>query len=202
MGLYTSFLGRIEIEPPLSGREVDFVRTFAQTRHWDSGDPGVRLAAHPDDNECGDVADYNRAAPGMPGLWCPWTVCKEGCCLHWDGVEKPYDAQRWLEYVIGTFLAAGAVVAGTDLATTHGLSCDHLLDGVIVGQRHETGELFALDVTNCEVVRRTLVPARPGVDEWGYGSPADERRERRERLAERRKRYAAALAEDRLADAG
>lgn len=50
-----------------------------------------------------------------------------------------------------------------------------------------------------EVRRRTLIPGRPGVDEYGYGPEADERRERSEALAARRQRYAAALAEDRAA---
>jgi hypothetical protein len=203
MGLHTSYLGHIAIEPPLSPEETEFVRSFGRTRHWDSGETGVRLAAHPSDNdEYDDIDAYNRPAPGMPGLWCPWTVCKDGCCLNWDGIEKPYDADRWLEYLIDTFLAAGGSVAGTDVATKHGLTCDHLLDGVVVGERHETGELFALEVVNCVVVRRTLVPKRPGVDEWGYGSPESERRDRRRRLAERRKRFEAALAEDRLAETG
>ena len=203
MGLHTSYLGRITIAPPLSGEEVEFVRSFGRTRHWDSGRPGVRVAAHPSDNdEYDDVEAYNRPAPGMPGLSCPWAVCNDGCCLFWDGLEKPYDADRWLAYLIDAFLGAGAAMAGTDVTSAHGLTCDHLLDGMVVGQRHETGELFALEVVNCEVVRRTLVPGRPGVDEWGSGSDETERRERRDHLAQRRKRYEAALAEDRLAEAG
>jgi hypothetical protein len=40
------------------------------------------------------------------------------------------------------------------------------------------------------------------VDEWGYGSQESERRDRRRRLSERRKRFEAALAEDRLAETG
>ena len=88
MGLHTKYVGHIVIEPPLAWQEVEFLRSFGHTRHWDSGDNGVRIAAHPSDNEPqDDVGAYNRPAPGMPGLWCPWTVCKDGCCLHWDGVE-------------------------------------------------------------------------------------------------------------------
>ena len=202
MGLHTSYLGHIAIDPPLSGEETEFVRMFGHTRHWDSGDTGVRLAAHPaDDDSYEDISAYNRPAPGMPGLWCPWTVCKDGCCLVWDGIEKPYDADRWLRYLIENYLGPGAEVAGSDVAAAHGLTCDHRIDGTVVGERHETGELFALEVTDGVVVRRTLVPRRPGVDEWGYGPDVSERRERRAHLAQRRNRYEAALAADRLADA-
>lgn len=198
MGLHTSYLGRIAIEPPLSWQEVDFLRSFGHTRHWDSGDVGVRIARDPADNDAYDDIDaYNRAAPGMPGLWCPWTVCKDGCCLIWDGLEKPYGADRWLGYLIETFLRPGAAVAGTEVASTHGLTCDHHLNGTVVGERRETGELFSLEVVDGVVRRTTLMPKRPGVDEWGYGTDASEKRERLARLAARRKRYEAALAEDR-----
>ena len=198
MGLHTTYVGHIGIEPPLSAEEIDFARRFGHTRHYDSGSPGVRLALHPaDDDSSGasDVSSYNRPAPGMPGLWCPWTICKEGCCLHWDGIEKPYDGMAWLRYLIEEFLGEGA---RSEVAAQHGLT-EHVLDGVVVGERHETGELFAIEVEANEVTRRTLIPRRPGVDEYGYGPMADERRARRDALAARRRRFEAALEQDRAA---
>lgn len=44
--------------------------------------------------------------------------------------------------------------------------------------------------------RRTLVPPRQGVDEWGYHGEADERADRDAYRAARRERFAAAIAED------
>jgi hypothetical protein len=196
MGLHTDYLGRARIEPPLSPAEVDVLKSFNRTRHC--GDrPALDLAAHPTDNDrSGDLDAYNRVAPGMPGLWCPWTCCDDGCCLVWDSVEKPYAPVPWLRYLIDTFLRPGATLAGDPAAVARGLTFDHVLNGMIVGERRETGELFALEVINNEVARRTLVPAREGVNEWGYRAEDEERAERRARLEARRERFAAALAED------
>lgn len=197
MGLHTSFLGRVRVEPPLSPDEVDFLRAFNRTRHNNARGP-LDVAEHPVDNEAEPGAVLNNdAAPRMPGLWCPWTCCADGCCLLWNGVEKPYAPQEWLVYLIETFLRPDAALSADPEARRRGLSFDHVLDGMVVGERAETAELFALPVRHNKVVRRTLVPAREGVDEWGYGS------EQQERLAARRARFAAAIADDldRSADA-
>ena len=202
MGLHTTYVGHVVIDPALSAEEIDFVRRFGHTRHYDTGEEGLRLALHPADDDASaapDASAYNRPVPGMPGLWCPWTVCKDGCCLHWDGIEKPYDALAWLRYLIDEFLREGA---RSDVAEKYGLTGNHVLDGMVVGERHETGELFAIEVTGNEVSRRTLVPRRPGVDEWGYGPELNERRDRRAALAARRRRYQAALAEERVVTEG
>ena len=114
----------------------------------------------------------------------------------WDGIEKPYEGLAWLRYLIDEFLGEGARSA---VAEQYGLARNHVLDGMVVGERHETGELFAIEVAANQVSRRTLIPRRPGVDEYGYGPEIAERRERGARLAARRRRYEAALAEDRAA---
>lgn len=196
MGLHTDYLGSLRIEPPLSQAEIAFVRSFGHTRHC--GDrTALDVVQHPADNDpTGDVESYNRVASGMPGLWCPWTCCPEGCCLHWNQREKPYAPDRWLRYLIDTFLRRGAALDATPAARALGLTFDHVLNGMIVGERRETSELFALAVTNNVVTRRTLVPAREGVDEWGYRGEDVERAERSAYLAARRKRFAAAMAED------
>ena len=133
----------------------------------------------------------------MPELWCPWTCCDEGCCLRWDRGEKPYAPDRWLTYLIDTFLRPGAELAADPAACAVGLSFDHVLTGMIVGERRETGELFALAVRDNVVRRRTLVPALEGVDERGYRGEDEEREERTTYRAARRKRFAAAMADDR-----
>lgn len=197
MGLHTSYLGHARIAPALNSDEIGFLRSFNLTRHCGDDDAPLEVAQHPVDNETGrDGGAYNRAAPGMPGLWCPWTCCDTGCCLHWDGVEKPYAPQEWLTYLIDTFLRPGAALDGDPAAARRGLTFDHVLDGMLVGQRRETGELFALDVVGNVVTRRLLVPGAEGTDEWGYRSLEQERQSRRERIEARRRRFDAAIAAD------
>lgn len=201
MGLHTTYVGHVTIEPPLSAQEVDVLRGVNRTRHWDHPQGMLRIATHPADDERpgDDVATYNRPAPGAPGLWCPWTACERGHCLTWDGVEKPYEGERWLRWLIDVLLRPGAQVAGTVWARERGLTCDHRLDGMLVGERRETVELFALEVTGNEVARRLLLPGEIGADEWDYRGRRAERADRRERLAARRQRYESALAADRAA---
>lgn len=196
MGLHTDYLGSLRIEPALSPAEVDFLKSFTHTRHY--GDRSATdVVEHPADNDpSGDVDSYNRVAAGMPGLWCPWTCCDEGCCLRWNQHEKPYAPDRWLRYLINTFLRPGGALAADPVARDLGLTFDHVLTGMLVGERRETGELFALAVNRNVVRRRILVPGREGVDEWGYGREDEERAERSAYLAARRMRYDAAIAED------
>ena len=197
MGLHTDYLGSLRIKPPLSPDEVDFLKSFHRTRHC--GDrAALDVVTHPADNDPrGDVASFNLVAAGMPGMWCPWTCCDEGCCLRWDQGEKPYSPDRWLRYLIDTFLRPGAALSADPAARATGLTFDHVLAGVIVGERRETGELFALAVRDNVVRRRTLVPALEGVDERGYRGEDEEREERTTYRAARRKRFAAAMADDR-----
>lgn len=158
---------------------MEFLKSFNRTRHC--GDrAALDVVTHPADNDpAGDVASYNRVAVGMPGMWCPWTCCDEGCCLRWDQGEKPYTPERWLRYLIDTFLRPGAALAADPAARARGLTFDHVLAGMIVGERRETCELFALAVKDNVVRRRTLVPPREAVDEWGYRSQEDERKQRK-----------------------
>ncbi len=196
MGLHTDYLGSLRIEPPLAPAEVDFVKSFSRTRHCGGRAP-LDVITHPADNDpADDVASYNRVAAGMPELWCPWTCCDEGCCLRWDQREKPYAPDRWLRYLIDTFLRPGAALAAEPAARALGLTFDHVLSGMFVGERRETCELFALAVKDNVVRRRTLVPPRDGVNEWGYLGEDEERQERKAYRAARRERFAAAIAED------
>ena len=159
MGLHTAYLGSLRIQPPLSPAEVDFLKGFRRTRHC--GDrAGLDVVMHPADNDpADDVASYNRVAVGMPGLWCPWTCCDEGCCLRWDQREKPYAPDRWLRYLIDTFLRPGAALAADPAARAVGLTFDHVLSGMFVGERRETAELLALAVKD-NVVRPGAITSR------------------------------------------
>lgn len=196
MGLHADYLGSLRIEPPLSAAEVDFVRSFGQTRHC-ADRTALDVALHPADNDPpGDIESFNRLASGIPGLWCPWTCCTEGCCLHWNQHEKPYAPDLWLRYLINTLLRPGAAFADDPDARDLGLTFDHVLNGMLVGERRETSELFALTVTNNVVRRRTLVPPRTGVDEWGYRGEDVERAGRSAYLTARHERFVAAMAED------
>ena len=50
------------------------------------------------------VVDYNKPPSGQPGLWCQWTPTSDGAGLQWDGEEKFYEYDTWLQYLIDHFL--------------------------------------------------------------------------------------------------
>ena len=168
MGIHTTYVGHVTIEPRLSVREVAIVRDLNQTRRWDAPGGALRVAPYPVDDEPprAGLDARNRPAPGAPGLWCPWTACDRGHCLHWDGREKPYDGAAWLRWTIDTLLRPGADVTGSAFAREHGLTCDHTLDGMIIGERADTMTLVVFGVADNEVRTAVLLPGVPEVQEW------------------------------------
>lgn len=149
------------------------------TRHWDHPDGPRRVAQHPLEDEPFDDERFDTTAPGLPGLYCPWTVCQQGCCLRWDGIEKPQREQAWLEWVVQEVLVPGHVAAGA-----------------LVGER-SSGELFALEVDRNEVSRRQLVAPLPGYGQWPCGNGDEELLERVESVRQRVRRFRAGLEAER-----
>jgi hypothetical protein len=177
MGLHTTYVGRVDIVPPLPGETADWLRAFARTRHWDHPDGPLRVARHPADDEPGDHERGKRTAPGLPSFYCPWTVCEDGCCLRWDALEKPYAGERWLAWLIDNVLAP-----------------EHVADGMLIGESRESGAVTALDVVGNVVTTRVLVPPRSGSKGW---DDQGELAGRVEQVLQRARRFRAGLEAER-----
>jgi hypothetical protein len=65
---------------------------------------------------------------------------------------------QWLRYLIDHFLAPGAQASRAGLAVFERFSFDHTLDGLIVGNRRDTREMFAICVDDNVVREKVLVP--------------------------------------------
>ena len=155
--------------PPLNEPETDYLRAFSRSRRWDRPAGPYVVLPHPlaDDEHEPDIDAYDRPAPGEPGLWCPWTPTTDGRVLPFDGIEKACHATRWLSYVIHTFLAPGATVAGLDDSQFADFTTDHVCDGAVASCRRDTGQVAVILVTDNTVDERVLLP---GVGEgvvWG-----------------------------------
>ena len=61
--------------------------------------------AHPKGDDGYGVLDYNRPPQGQPGLWCQWVLTPDGKELKWDGGEKFYEYEKWLQYLIDNFFS-------------------------------------------------------------------------------------------------
>lgn len=148
MGYTTVFTGRIKIEPPLDEKEIEFLRKFNATRRMnrtkgpyyvDAG--GVAGQAHE-----ADVVDHNRPPEGQPGLWCQWTPTDDGAFIEWDGVEKFYEAEEWMTYIIEHFIKPDAI-AKASLPFLRGHNCN----GDAEAQGEESDDRWKLVVKDNKV---------------------------------------------------
>jgi hypothetical protein len=109
MGYITEFEGSVGISPPLNAHEIAYLRKFAASRRMDRtrgpcfvAGPGPFGQGHD-----GDIRDFNKPPAGQPGLWCRWQPTKDGRAIKWNGVEKFYNSEEWMTYLIDLFLKPG-----------------------------------------------------------------------------------------------
>ena len=94
--------------------------------------------------------------------------CLDGCCLAFSGHEKFYEPIAWMRYLIQHFLKPGAAASRSGLPAFEHFTFDHRLDGMVIGCRRDTKELFAIQVNGNRVTERVL---RPGLSEFGWHEP-------------------------------
>jgi hypothetical protein len=106
MGYTTEFDGSVSISPPLNAHEIAYLRKFATSRRMDRArgpyfvDGSGPFGQGHDD----DIRDFNKPPGGQPGLWCRWEPTKDGTAITWSGVEKFYNSEEWMTYLIDLFL--------------------------------------------------------------------------------------------------
>ncbi len=167
MGYTTDFVGYVLIDPPLNIEECEYLTAFTQTRRWfRQAGPYVVLDNPAVEEPCESVERYNTPWPGEPSLWCPWRPSLDGTCLAFDGIEKAYRPVEWMRYLISHFLRPDAEASMTMLPEFEQFTFDHIVDGVIVGCRRDTGRMFAIEVASNVVEERVLMRGAPEED-WG-----------------------------------
>ena len=123
MGYTTDFEGKFYFNKTVDKRLEKFINDFSFTRHmlynteqikqdfefWriftyngDLGKDGCFIADKEDllDNKDKYIIDYNRSGD-CPSLWAQWIIEDDG--LVWDGGEKFYCYDEWLEFYIKNF---------------------------------------------------------------------------------------------------
>lgn len=162
MGYTTVFNGQVRIDPPLNPDEIHYLRQFSKTRrmHRRNGPYYLGTGFLGQDHES-DIIDYNAPPIGQPELWCKWTPTEDGHALEWDGSEKFYDPVQWMTYVIDTFLKPGAALQAELAANVPAVrqgrwyapqfdafTFDHVLNGRILAQGEEPGDVWTLRVVD------------------------------------------------------
>lgn len=158
MGYTTDFIGHIDIEPHLNAGEIAYLEAFRHARHFDRGGSPYEVPGNPlaPDGDGVPPERYNALAPGVPQLYCQWAVCGSGCCLGYDGVEKFYEPVAWLRYLIDHLLGPGAAAERACHPQLEAFTFDHRLNGMVVGCRRDTRELFAITVSDNRVTTEVL----------------------------------------------
>lgn len=142
MGYQTDYIGYLEIEPPLDEREQVIINRISGSPYLlEEGGP-LRVADASDEAIRQVVADAPRG-------WSNWTVSPDGCCLSYDGGDKANYMVPWLKFLMRALLVpAGRVV-----------------NGMVVGSRRDTRELYSITVRDNEVEIELLWPGNP---EWSH----------------------------------
>lgn len=126
MGYTTDFVGSLEFNKPVTEELREYINRFSNTRrmprdnekikelypNWKDlcflGELGCKgeyfapksLDYGQENDE--SIIDYNGFHSSVhPGLWCQWII--EGNELIWDGGEKFYNYEEWLNYLIENF---------------------------------------------------------------------------------------------------
>ena len=138
MGYTTDFFGRFDFDKPVSKEFAEYINRFSNTRRM-MRDPDKLKTVYPnwkefcfngelgkdceyfvhDDGFNGQkndesIIDYNRPPETQPGLWCHWIITDDLQHLEWNGGEKFYEYDKWLEYLIDNFIKpSGYILNGS-----------------------------------------------------------------------------------------
>lgn len=81
MGYTTDFDGTIEVVPPLTKEDAQYLYDFSEIRHQEVSIGG-----------------------DFPGIWCHWVALgNSGIC--WNECEKFYSSAEWMKHIIDNILA-------------------------------------------------------------------------------------------------
>ncbi|NPC96740.1 hypothetical protein [Nocardioides sp. zg-DK7169] len=149
MGYQTDFIGYLQIEPPLGRREISFINRISGSLFLQESGGPLRVADEDDDV-------LRELLARAPRGWSNWAVCPQGCCLSYDGGDKANHMVPWLKFLMATFLVPGAAAEGI-----RGITCDHVVTGMVVGSRRDTRELFSITVRDNAVKIELLWPGNP-----------------------------------------
>ena len=178
MGYTTEFTGSIAVVPPLNEHEIGYLRRFAAARHM-TRDLGPYYCGSDEEADSDqDIRNPNEPMAEQPGLWCHWEPLGDGSAIAWNGLEKFYDANEWMAYLIRVFLAPGAQLQSELTDRRNGwyyapefahFTFNHVLDGTIDAQGEEYEDTWQITVT-----AGTVTAVRTGEEGWDIYDEEDD----------------------------
>ncbi|MFD7072965.1 hypothetical protein ACFV9G_02040 [Nocardioides sp. NPDC059952] len=159
MGYQTDFVGYLQILPELNEDERELINRISGSVYVDRRETGLQAL----DNDNAAALALQRTAPRG---WSNWSACPQGCCLSYDGGDKANHMVPWLKFLMSTYLTPGAAASGRDGFET--FTCDHVLNGMVVGSRRDNRELYSITARDNDVEVELLWP---GVKDWSSYPP-------------------------------
>lgn len=188
MGYDTNYLGYLTVTPSLNRAEVEWLSGFADWGALTDDDP-FGLPMNPRAALAAAFTEAGGALPGssrVPSGVRDWRFGLEGDVLSWRRGEKSNDAIQTIEYLVTHYLGPGALARCCGRPEFDDFTFDHRLDGIIAGERHDTGELFLVRVDDSQITLQTLVAGLdPGL-QYVVSTALAKERERRRRWSRRR----------------
>lgn len=133
---HPDFIGRIQVRPALNEAELGFLFELLDSDGTLRGTPTGR----------GDV--------DVPFARLAWEVCREGCCLEWNGEEDSKWMLESLRFVVDHLLRPGAKAEGHP--TFAEFTFDHVLSGAVMGRGPGERATRFVTVTDNVVAGRTV----------------------------------------------
>ena len=158
MGYTTEFDGQVKITPPLNKQEIDFLEKFSDSRRMERTKGPYYMGsgiAGQDREE--DIINYNSPPKGQPGLWCQWIPSADGSAIEWNGAEKFYSSEGWMQYLIEHFIGSNPIAKQVDPEQFSFLQ-SHTLNGKIGAQGDDHEDKWTLIVTDNTVTTRDEEP--------------------------------------------
>lgn len=159
MGYQTDFIGYLQVLPELNESERTLIDRISGSIFADRHVTGLKRV---EEREAAQLELLERGPRG----WSNWTACPTGCCLSYDGGDKANHMIPWLKFLMSTFLVPSAEVQSR--AGFEAFTCDHVINGMVVGSRRDNRELYAITVRDNEVEVEMLWP---GVKDWSTYPP-------------------------------
>ncbi len=130
------FLGRIVVRPPLNEAEREYLAELTASTSTLRGTP------------------TGRGDDSVPFARLAWESCAAGCCLVWTGQERSRHMVSSLTFLVDHLLTAGSKAEGH--RSFGAFTCDHVLDGLVAGRRHDDDRLHIAEVRANEVTGRSI----------------------------------------------
>lgn len=170
MGYSTRYVGSLCITPSLNPAELAWMSGFAEWHGGPDGDiyavpmnPRAAWAAALEDaGERGVTMALPKEVPWSVFDWQPSVL---GTHLRWCEREKSNDAEVAIRFLIDQFFGPSALARQSGQPVFEEFTFDHELNGVIAGERDDSGELFLLRVVDNVIEHEVIVR---GTDPWAW----------------------------------